>query len=374
MQEQEFEVSFCELCGTSVPASDLASGDAVTRAGKVVGPCCLSELRGESGARGGSVAGAAVDGASSDGGRLMTIAIVLLAALAGAVLFLDSHIARLEGDWEQAREDDRERRKADSDALLGVAVKVDGAATSAQLQQVRDAGVALEARLTASEEASKGRQAVLEQELDGLRRAVRAAEDRIVDYRPLFEDLRQRHARALAVSEGLRDRATAQPVAAAGAPAPGVGGEGVGGEGAGGAGAGAPGAAGSALPEPLAEQVGKLSASDPAVRFEAVDVLIESDNLDVLPHLLPLAKDPDAFVRRLVVEGLRGFKKAEAVDALIEALRDADENVCDTAWHSLRDVTGQRLPFDASATKEARGRAAQKWSDWWDKARDGFGA
>ena len=371
MQEQEFEVSFCELCGTSVPASDLASGDAVTRAGKVVGQCCLSELRGESGARGGSVAGAAVDGPSSDGGRLMTIAIVLLAALAGAVLFLDSHLARLEGDWQQAREDDRERRKADSDALLGVAVKVDGAATSAQLQQVRDAGVALEARLTASEEASKGRQAVLEQELDGLRRAVRAAEDRIVDYRPLFEDLRQRHTRALAVIEGLRDRAAAKPVAAADTAAPGAGGEGADVAAAGAPGAGA---AGSALPEPLAEQVGKLSASDPAVRFEAVDVLIESDNLDVLPHLLPLAKDPDAFVRRLVVEGLRGFKKAEAVDALIEALRDADENVCDTAWRSLRDVTGQRLPFDASATKEARGRAAQKWSDWWEKARDGFGA
>jgi len=222
MQEQEFEVSFCELCGTSVPASDLASGDAVTRAGKVVGQCCLSELRGESGARGGGVAGAAVDGPSSDGGRLMTIAIVLLAALAGAVLFLDSHLARLEGDWQQAREDDRERRKADSDALLGVAVKVDGAATSAQLQQVRDAGVALEARLTASEEASKGRQAVLEQELDGLRRAVRAAEDRIVDYRPLFEDLRQRHTRALAVIEGLRDRAAAKPVAAAAATGFGV--------------------------------------------------------------------------------------------------------------------------------------------------------
>jgi HEAT repeat protein len=365
MQEQDFEVSFCELCGTSVPAADVAAGDAVTQAGKIVGRCCLTALRGD--AVPGPSAGAAVSSAGSspvDSARLMTIAIVLLAALAGAVLFLDAHLARIEDAASGAHNMERASRKADSEALLGVAVKLDGAATAAELQQVRDAGDALSARLSAAEEAAQSRQAVLEQELDGLRRALRAAEDKIVDYRPLFEDLRQRHTRALAVIEGLRDRpgvaaleAPATPAAGPSDPQPPGPGD----------------AAAAGLPAPLAEQVQKLGASDPAIRFEAVDALIESDNPDVLPHLLPLAKDADAFVRRLVVEGLRGFKKPEAVDALIEALRDADENVCDTAWRSLRDVTGQRLPFDASSTKEARGRAAQKWSDWWAKARDAFG-
>ena len=118
----------------------------------------------------------------------------------------------------------------------------------------------------------------------------------------------------------------------------------------------------------------KLTAADPALRFEAVDVLIESKDPKVLPNLLPLVRDPDAFVRRLTVEGLREFRQPAAVEALLEALVDDDENVCDTAWRSLRDLTGQRLPFDASASKEARARAAKKWQAWWDGARDTFGA
>ncbi|MGC6489424.1 MAG: HEAT repeat domain-containing protein, partial [Planctomycetota bacterium] len=134
-----------------------------------------------------------------------------------------------------------------------------------------------------------------------------------------------------------------------------------------------PPAAAAALPAPLAEQVANLAAADPALRFEAVDVLIESKEPKVLVHLLPLVRDPDAFVRRLTVEGLREFRRPAAVDALLEALADEDENVCDTAWRSLRDVTGQRLPFDASASKEARSRAAKKWRDWWAGARDTFG-
>ena len=75
----------------------------------------------------------------------------------------------------------------------------------------------------------------------------------------------------------------------------------------------------------------------------------------------------------MTVEGLREFQKPEAVDALIDALRDEDENVCDTAWRSLRDLTGQKFKFEASASKEARGRSAQAWQDWWVKARATFG-
>ena len=41
---------------------------------------------------------------------------------------------------------------------------------------------------------------------------------------------------------------------------------------------------------------------------------------------------------------------------------------------SLRDLTGQKLAFDASATKESRARAARKWQEWWAKARASFGS
>src|SRR5690606_8688767 len=132
----------------------------------------------------------------------------------------------------------------------------------------------------------------------------------VVDYRPLFEDLRQRHTRAMAAIEGMRSEVAAVPASVVPAPPSGP----------------APSEPVIDLPTDLAQQVRKLAAADPAVRFEAVDVLAESKNLKALPYLLPLARDPDAFVRRLTVEGLREFKKAEAVDVLIDALRDEDEN------------------------------------------------
>jgi len=392
MQEQEVEVSFCDLCGTSVPAGDIESKQAVIHEGKVIGQCCLATLRGAaepaakaggeqtpgqpggvgqsggpSGGQPAAQAGAGQVGAGqvgagqagADGSRLMTVAIVLLAALAGGIIFLDSRISRIEDAWATAQSDNDTRQKADSEALLGVAVKLDGMASGEDLQGLRDKNAELATQLASIEDAAGKRQAVLEQEIDGLRRALRAAEGKIVDYRPLFEDLRQRHSRAIAAIEGMRDRVAAVPASVTPTPEPATP---------------TPSKPTGDLPADLAEQVENLAAADPAVRFEAVDVLIESQNLKVLPHLLPLAKDPDAFVRRLTVEGLREFQKAEAVDALVEALRDEDENVCDTAWRSLRDLTGQKFPFDASANKESRARAAQKWADWWSKARDSFGS
>ena len=117
----------------------------------------------------------------------------------------------------------------------------------------------------------------------------------------------------------------------------------------------------------------KLSATDPAVRFEAVDELLRSKNALVLPPLLPLARDPDSFVRRLTVEGLRDFKRPEVVEALLVALVDSDDNVRDTAWRSLKEVTGQKFPFETNATKDARARAVQRWQEWWEKNKATFG-
>lgn len=379
MQEQEVEVSFCDLCGTSVPAGDIDAGTAVLHEGKTIGRCCLAALRGagQGASSGGNPGGGgqaapangpvAADPASrsagsravgSDGGRVMTIAIVLLVALAGGVMFLDSRLSRLEDALVKTADEASARQNADSDALQGLALKADGFAARADTDAVAAKASALEAAIATLGQDAVQRQKVLEQEVGGLRTQVNDAMSKVVDYRPLFEDLRQRHTRVLAAIEGMRldvaaVPASAQPIA----PPVAVVSEPV-----------------IDLPAALAEQVQRLGAADPAVRFEAVDVLVESKNAKALPYLLPLAKDPDPFVRRLTVEGLGDFKKPEVVDALIEALGDEDENVCDTAWTSLRDLTGQKFKFQASASKEARARAAQAWRDWWAKARATFGS
>ncbi|MGK0261661.1 MAG: hypothetical protein ACI8UD_000295, partial [Planctomycetota bacterium] len=292
-----------------------------------------------------------------DSSRILTVAIVMMIAFAGGVMFLDSRLSRVEDALIKASDAAATRQKADSDALQALSVKADGFAARGDVAAIGLKQTELSGTLATMGENATQRQKVLEQEVGGLRTQVNETMAKIVDYRPLFEDLRQRHTRAMAALEGMRSQVAAVPVSATPVPGP-----------------------GPAISEPvidlpseLADQVRKLSAADPAVRFEAVDVLAESKNLKVLPYLLPLANDPDAFVRRLTVEGLREFRKPESVDALIAALRDEDENVCDTAWRSLRDLTGQKFKFEASASKEARGRSAQAWQDWWAKARATFG-
>ena len=88
-----------------------------------------------------------------------------------------------------------------------------------------------------------------------------------------------------------------------------------------------------------------------------------------------MTRDPDGFVRRLTVEGLRDFRHADAVNALLDALGDSDEIVADTAWASLKKLTGQKIPFDAkSPSKDTRARGQQRWREWWEKNRDTFGS
>ena len=62
------------------------------------------------------------------------------------------------------------------------------------------------------------------------------------------------------------------------------------------------------------------------------------------------------------------------VEALLAGLADADENVRDTAWGSLKILTGQKLPFEATGTKDVRARAVQRWQEWWDKNKATFGS
>ena len=373
MQEQEVEVSFCDLCGESVPAADISAQLALRHEGRTIGSCCLATLKsslaataaGATGEAAIAISGSKVGGGNSVptagsgvGSRNLTVLIVVVVAFIGGILFLDGRLSQFEEAFDKASGETLTRQKGDSNALLALSIKADGFAKRADVEAVMAEVEDLAGAMVAFREVAADRQSIFDQEMEGLRNQLRESSAKIVDYRPLFDDLRQRQTRALTLIEGLGGLFVNEPVAADPSPVdlpevrkPMMD-----------------------LPDALAENVRKLAAADPAIRFEAVDMLAESKDLKVLPYLLPLAKDPDAFVRRLTVEGLREFSKAETVDTLIEALLDEDENVCDTAWRSLRDLTSQKLKFDASASLDARRRAAKVWQDWWSKARAGFGS
>lgn len=344
----DVEVLFCDFCGTSVAVGDLATGAAVRHQGKVVGGCCLPALRGMP-----PPLRSAPIPVANDAKGLVAV-VVVLAVLAAATLYLD-HRATAAWDalgYQQARL--LEAQASDSQVLAAVAVAQDGAPRRAEIEDLAAQVRELTAAAAEANSALRAELVALNSSLAALASTVRALSASAVDYRPLFEDLRQRQVRLLDAVSTLRAPAPAAVAEPSPPPPP------------------------EAVPAPnlppeLAEQVRRLAAADPATRFEAVDDLIRSKNAAVLPHLLPMAKDADPFVRRLTVEGLNEWRRPEVVETLLAAMGDTDEYVRDTAWRSLREVSGQKFPFDTAASKDARARAVQKWQEWWDRNKATFG-
>lgn len=352
----EVEVLFCDLCNASVPEHDLQVGKALRHHGRVIGACCLGALR-----SGGTAQHSPV--AARTEARTWPLALIMLAAVAAGTLHLDQ---RIEAERTE-RQQDLERLTADvrerSEVLVAMDGTVDGVAESIrtgipQLQQqlvgVQEALQALAAGGMRASQAHDEALATLRAELDGLAR-------KQVDPVPALQQL---DAAVQSLAMQLAEQ-RAQPVPPPAMPQPGdvpparqepsqappAGG----------------------LPPELAHQVARLADADPAVRFDAVDELVRSKHPLAAPALLPLAKDGDLFVRRLAVEGLRHFRTAPVLDALVTALADPEELVRETAWRSLQEMTGQKLPFDAAASREVRSRAQRAWAEWAEANKATFG-
>jgi hypothetical protein len=354
--QEDVEVSFCDLCGTSVPAGDLATGAAVRHQGKTIGGCCLPGLRAEAPA---AVAPAVVRPSAPAEVRILPAAIVVLAAIAAATLFLEQRVTSSDAANRAAIDKLAEAQASDSQVLASLAVNMDAVPRRAD----HDAVVAKIDEVAAAAAKALGEQRkqldALAADLAAVSSEQRTLAGKVIDYRPLIEDVRDRQVRLVDLIATLRAVAPVaenQPIPAPAAKQPEE--------------ASAP----PALSPALVEALKKLQSQDPAVRFEAADVLLRSKEASVLPQLAPLARDPDRFVRSLIVDGLRAWKRPEAVEALLQALADADENVRDMAWRSLKEVTGQKLPFESNGSKDARARAIQKWQEWWDKNKATFGA
>jgi len=367
MQQDQFEVLFCDLCGTSVPVADLDRGVAIRHQAKTIGACCLGVLRqGESplAAVGAAPAAAAAPAVPGDRHSL-AIGIALLAAIAAATIFLDQKIASIAATQGDQHAKVSTAMQSDSEVLQGLGMAMDGAARKADVEALVERITTLDGAVQLHQEQMRQQVEQLRQGLGSVQQETRQVSAQSIDYRPLFDDLRQQLQRQAQVLADLRS-------------ASGSGSSGSGSSGAVPASVPSPEQAAPAapgLPEALAAQVRKLADADAAVRFEAVDALLTSKNLAVLPSLLPMARDTDAFVRRLTIEGLRDFKHVDAVDALLVALGDNDPDVRETAWSSLKKLTGQKIAFDAaSPSKETRQRGQQRWQEWWDKNKATFGS
>lgn len=345
----EPEVYFCDLCNTSVPQQDLDSGAAARAQGRIVGACCLPELRGGAPA------------ANRGEGRLLPAAVVLLAALAAATIFLDhrvtdeAHLARNEMEVVARTVRAHDERFADLERGL------DASARSAELD-------ALNERIAGQKEALDAVEAKVVEALEEQARSVRSLRDEVLavrdsrpDYMPVLDRLQGRIAELASAVAELKAMPRPEPRDAMHDPdVPASSGDEVARE--------------AGLPPELVHEVARLDDPDAGTRFEAVDDLLRSKNPAVLEHLLPMAQDADIFVRRLTVEGLRQFHSPAAVEVLLVALADPEEIVRDTAWRSLKELTGQNIPFEATGNEASRLRAQRRWQEWWERNKDTFGS
>lgn len=367
------DVPFCDLCNTSVPLQDLEQGRARRHLGKTIGACCLPALaataapapgtvssQGTDGTRlqapepvGGGVAAPAAAAVHHDA-RLLPVGITVLAALAATAIFLDYRFAEVDSRNEQALAQIADDQKALGDVVQGISLAMDSVvrrkdldAASERIELLNGAQTRIGDQLRALTDQTAMALSGLQQKIEDLQRSR-------PDHGPALLELRQalqQQAVTLAELKAM-PRSQPQPLLEAPPPAPVTPG----------------------LPPLLAHQVQRLKDPDPATRFEAVDELLRSKDVAVLEHLLPMAKDEDTFVRRLTVEGLKDFRQPVVVDALLVALADPVETVRDTAWRSLKDLTGQKLPFDAAASRDQRARMQQRWQEWWDRNRAAFGS
>jgi hypothetical protein len=365
MQQDQYEVLFCDLCGTSVPVADLDRGAAIRHHSKTIGACCLVVLRqGDSplASLGESPAAAAPARAGTGDRHALTIGIAVLAALAAATIFLDQKISRVATTQDEQHGRVSTAMQSDSEVLLKLDMAMDGTARKADVEALTERVSTLDGAVQLHQEQMRQQVDQLRQGLAAVQQDTRQLNSQGIDYRPLFEDLRQQLQRQGAMIAELRTNqgSPAAPAPQSAPPAEPAKPD-------------APAAPG--VPEALLAQIKKLGDADAAVRFEAVDALLTSKNLAVLPSLLPMARDSDAFVRRLTIEGLRDFKHVDSVDALLVALGDNDPDVRETAWSSLKKLTGQKIAFDAaSPSKETRQRGQQRWQEWWDKNKATFGS
>jgi hypothetical protein len=346
----QLEVFFCDLCNESVPQTDIASGKAIRIKGRVVGACCTGAFT-----RAGEAAAAKPRSAGASGA--VALGVIVLAGVAAAAAFLDWRLAnevgaissRL-GAVEDGLRAGQERLPRVEEAVTLLGARLDPAAVIARVE-------AVDVRVEEARKGSDQRVAALDAALQSVKAAQQAAQaeqrETLASLGTAVQSLTGEVAALRAIPHAApkpveAEAAASQPEAAPPTPA-----------------------RVPDMPPELQHQVLALGDEDPGTRFSAVDKLLRSHDLRVLPNLLPMAKDANTFVRRLTVEGLRDFRRPEVVDALLVALADPEPIVRLTASASLRALTAQRIDFDDSSVT-TRTSGQRRWQEWWDKNRATF--
>ena len=123
-----------------------------------------------------------------------------------------------------------------------------------------------------------------------------------------------------------------------------------------------------------------LANANSGLRWQAVDGLGQSGDPETIPHLLPMLKDADVFVRMAAARVLGNLNSDPAVlvfdpsvAALIDALEDADSPVREAALVALHQITGRDFQFDPQGNEGDRTRKLKSIRDWWKRTTEAGG-
>ena len=114
-----------------------------------------------------------------------------------------------------------------------------------------------------------------------------------------------------------------------------------------------------------------LASPNSGTRWQAVDSLGQTHDLQVVPLLIPMLKDSDVFVRMATARVLGDLNANEAVAALIDALEDVEAPVREASFGALRIITKKDLRFDPLANEAERAKKVKAWREWWKKVEEG---
>lgn len=364
------KIHFCDLCNESVPQSDIDLGRAAVVKERVICPRCNELMHGTQAAptqpaaatpvapavpamhgaphaahaprarSGGAGAGLAVigwlwtaavgfwlfDRAELERTRVDSGLRELQLAQAGLEARLDGVRAALESRLEEDARSSlaaREAQRSDVDSALARQV--------AAAQEVETRLSAFDQRLSSLQQSLGGVQRH-DQELLALQGKYSSLSDEVADLGRVMGDLADEAARAAAVP--AQESGPLQP-------------------------------AWTGLLE-------GLSSADDGDRWQAVIALGETRDPAVAPHIVPVLRDADIFVRMAAARILGDLKNPAAVPALIDALADAEPSVREAVYTALLAVTGRNLPFDPLSENGAeRAKRIEAWREWWEREGSG---
>lgn len=350
------ELKFCDLCGVSIPQRDLDEGTAREVANHIVGVCCLSKIL--AGIPDAHRPKAPAPAIGSSGVPGLYAAIVLLLTLFFVTYYIDSRAHQRAKDLNLSI-GATDKRLAELEGY----VKEQGTTLSEFSFEALETSVggidrrfdALDSRLAklGSSDDSAGLTAIATTLTEIRRELGKLGGDQSSFEASLDSRFRQVTSAIGDLERGLKDMSGPREVPAKpGETTP----------------AEPPERKTPTLSEALAKRVKQLASTDASVRWAAVDELLRSGDQYVVPHLLPMLEDPDAFVRRLCATGLGNLGAESACGALVTALEDEQPIVRQAAYRSLVKLSGQNFVFDAQASKAKRRVQVKKWKDWLKKA------